>query len=141
MFINLKNTYFRISIYSVFILSASLCSVPEPEGARAVYQGRPISSYSTCSTWGLHRKECLCCLLGLMASAILVIHLGHLYKREFRRWMASIRLDPVRPGRRRVVVTVECVKALHQWRYSSFLTPMGAVLSRKVVTMEVRLSG
>lgn len=37
-------------------------------------------------------------LLGLMASAILVVQLGLLFMREFQRWVASFRLVPVRHG-------------------------------------------
>lgn len=42
--------------------------------------------------------------LGLMASAILVVCLGHLHMREFQCWVASLRLDPVRHGGRRAMV-------------------------------------
>ena len=51
-------------------------------------------------------------LLGLMASAILVVHLGRLHMREFQLWVASCGLDPVRHGARRVLVTPGCVRAL-----------------------------
>ena len=40
-------------------------------------------------------------LLGLMASAILVVHLGRLHMREFQLWVASCGLDPVRHGAQR----------------------------------------
>ncbi|XP_075307052.1 uncharacterized protein LOC142368762 [Odontesthes bonariensis] len=83
-------------------------------------------------------------LLGLMASAILVVHLGRLHMREFQLWVASCGLDPVRHGARRVLVTPGCARALRHWRVPSFLThgvPMGSVLSRKVVTTDASLTG
>ena len=83
-------------------------------------------------------------LLGLMASAILVVRLGRLHMREFQLWVASRRLDPVRHGARRVLITTECARALRRWRAPSFLTqgvPMGDVLSRKVVTTDASLTG
>ena len=83
-------------------------------------------------------------LLGLMASAILVVRLGRLHMREFQFWVASCGLDPVRHGARRVLVTPGCTRALRHWRVSSFLThgvPMGPVLSRKVVTTDACLTG
>ncbi|TKS65234.1 hypothetical protein D9C73_027835 [Collichthys lucidus] len=83
-------------------------------------------------------------LLGLMASAILVTRLGRLHMREFQRWVASLRLDPVRHGARWIAVTADCVTALRHWRAPSFLTQrvsMGTVSSRKVVTTDASLSG
>ncbi|XP_062286992.1 uncharacterized protein LOC133992289 [Scomber scombrus] len=83
-------------------------------------------------------------LLGLMASAILVVRLGRLHMREFQLWVASCGLDPVRHGARRVLVTPGCVRALRHWQAPSFLTrgvPMGSVLSRKVVTTDASLTG
>ena len=83
-------------------------------------------------------------LLGLMASAILVVRLGRLFMKDFQRWVSSLRLDPVRNGARRVIVSAECVTALHRWRRPAFLlkgVPMGPVLSRKVVTTDASMSG
>ncbi len=83
-------------------------------------------------------------LLGLMASAILVIRLGRLHMREFQRWVASLRLDPVRHGAQWIKVTADCVMALRHWRAPSFLTQgvsMGTVSSRKVVTTDASLFG
>ena len=83
-------------------------------------------------------------LLGLMASAILVVRLGRLHMRDFQMWVASHGLDPVRHGARRLLVTQGCTEALRHWRAPHFLTqgvPMGAVLSRKVVTTDASLSG
>ncbi|KAK5877987.1 hypothetical protein CesoFtcFv8_025442 [Champsocephalus esox] len=56
-------------------------------------------------------------LLGLMASAILVVRLGRLHMREFQRWVAALRLDPAR----RVMVTMKCVMALRHWLHPFFL--------------------
>ncbi|XP_059205256.1 uncharacterized protein LOC131984458 [Centropristis striata] len=83
-------------------------------------------------------------LLGLMASAILVVRLGRLHMREFQLWVASCGLDPVRHGARMVPVTPGCARSLRHWRVPSFLTrgvPMGSVLSRKVVTTDASLTG
>ncbi|KAK5921139.1 hypothetical protein CgunFtcFv8_024866 [Champsocephalus gunnari] len=83
-------------------------------------------------------------LLGLMASAILVVRLGRLHMREFQHWVAALRLDPVRHGARRVLVTMKCIMALRHWLHPTFLVrgvPMGAVLSRKVVTTDACLGG
>ncbi|XP_059182347.1 uncharacterized protein LOC131961092 [Centropristis striata] len=80
-------------------------------------------------------------LLGLMASAILVVRLGRLHMREFQLWVASCGLDPVRHGARMVP---GCARSLRHWRVPSFLTrgvPMGSVLSRKVVTTDASLTG
>ncbi|XP_056116181.1 uncharacterized protein LOC130092365 [Rhinichthys klamathensis goyatoka] len=83
-------------------------------------------------------------LLGLMASALIVIPLGRLFMREFQRWVASLRLDPLRHCRRRVRVTSEAVFALRQWRHPTFLVqgvPMGVVQARKVITTDASLYG
>ncbi len=83
-------------------------------------------------------------LLGLMASALIVVPLGRLFMREFQRWVASQGLDPLRHSRRRVRVTSEAVLALRQWRHPTFLVqgvPMGVVRVRQVVTTDASLSG
>lgn len=69
-------------------------------------------------------------LLRLMASAILVVRLGHLHLREFQFWVAMHRLDPTRHGARRLLVTPECTLALRHWRASSFAVQAGAVFTR-----------
>lgn len=83
-------------------------------------------------------------LLGLMASAILLVPLGRLHMREFQIWVAACGLDPVSHGARKVLVMPACTRTLHHWRALASLTqgvPVGAVLSRKVVTMDASLSG
>ncbi|XP_038146283.1 uncharacterized protein LOC119786801 [Cyprinodon tularosa] len=107
-----------------------------------------VTAFRAClAQFRLHRsvqfRLCLR-LLGLMASAILVIGLGHLHMRNFQRWVASLRMDPVHHGARRITVTADCITALRCWRALSFLTqgvPMGTVSSRKVVTTDASLSG
>ncbi len=64
-------------------------------------------------------------LLGLMASALIVVPLGRLFMREFQRWVASQGLDPLRHSRRRVRVTSEAVLALRQWRHPTFFGSRG----------------
>ncbi len=81
-------------------------------------------------------------LLGLMASALIVVPLGRLFMREFQRWVASQGLDPLRHSRWRV--TSEAVLALCQWRHWSFVVqgvPMGVVRARQVITTDASLSG
>ena len=83
-------------------------------------------------------------LLGLMASALVVVRLGRLYMRDLQRWVASLKLDPVRHARRKVRVTTEACMALIPWRNPNFLTegvPMGTVQVRKVVTTDASLLG
>ena len=128
----------------ISFLGLSLRSVP----FTARLSEERVKSFGAClALFRRHRsvqyRLCLR-LLGLMASAILVIRLGRLHMREFQRWVAALRLDPVRHGARRVSVTAECVTALRHWRTPSFLTqgvPMGTVSFRKVVTTDASLSG
>ncbi|XP_038139792.1 uncharacterized protein LOC119782749, partial [Cyprinodon tularosa] len=128
----------------ICFLGLSLRSVP----FTARLSEERVTVFRKClSQFRLHRsvqfRLCLR-LLGLMASAILVIRLGRLHMRDFQRWVASLRMDPVRHGARRITVTADCITALRCWRAPSFLTqgvPMGTVSSRKVVTTDASLSG
>lgn len=64
--------------------------------------------------------------------------------RKFQFWVVAHGLDPVGHGTQRMLVTPNCVLALHYWRALSFLmqeVPMGAVLSRKMVTTDASLIG
>ncbi|XP_029909243.1 uncharacterized protein LOC115360460 [Myripristis murdjan] len=83
-------------------------------------------------------------LLGLMASALVVVPMGRLYMKGIQRWVASHRLDPRRQGSHRVRVSVDCTAALIPWRKRGFLTqgvPMGVVLCRKLITTDASLVG
>lgn len=83
-------------------------------------------------------------LLGLMASGVFVVRLGCLRMSEFQLWVASCGLNSMRHGARRVMVTLECARALRHWWVPCFLShgvPMGSVLSRKVITTDASLSG
>lgn len=84
-------------------------------------------------------------LLGLMVSAILVVRLGRLHMRDFQRWVASLRMNPVRHGARRVTVTVECAMALHCWRHPALLvqgvSSYPGRWSRESVGLERNLQG
>ncbi|XP_041864797.1 uncharacterized protein LOC121654646 [Melanotaenia boesemani] len=83
-------------------------------------------------------------LLGLMASALVVIPFGRLHMRPFQRWVASLKLSPTRHGHCRVLISLACVQALRPWKRTAFLTtgvPMGTVLTRKVVTTDASMSG
>lgn len=91
----------------------------------------------------LHYRTCLR-LLGLMASALVVVPLGRLHMRPFQRWVAALCLNPSRHRHRRVLVTAECVRALRPWRCDTFLTvgvAMGTVTARKVITTDASLWG
>lgn len=91
----------------------------------------------------LRFKLCLR-LLGLMASALVVIPLGRLHMRPFQRWVASLGLNPARHGHRLVSVSLACVMALRPWRRTGFLltgVAMGTILSRKVVTTDASRLG
>ena len=55
-------------------------------------------------------------LLGLMASAISVVHLGHLMMRDVQRWVAALRLCPRRHLSHRLRITSAFVAALRPWR-------------------------
>lgn len=91
----------------------------------------------------LHYRTCLR-LLGLMASALVVVPLGRLHMRPFQRWVAALCLNPSRHKHRRVLVTAECVRALRPWRCDTFLTvgvAMGTVTARKVITTDASLWG
>ncbi|KAK5930500.1 hypothetical protein CgunFtcFv8_026728 [Champsocephalus gunnari] len=107
-----------------------------------------VKAFRACLALFQRRKHVLfrTCLrlMGLMASAILVVRLGRLHMREFQRWVAALKLNPARHGARRVMVTVKCVTALRHWLHPTFLVrgvPMGAVLSRRVVTTDACLTG
>ncbi|XP_041931407.1 LOW QUALITY PROTEIN: uncharacterized protein LOC121695003 [Alosa sapidissima] len=83
-------------------------------------------------------------LLGLMASALVVVPLGRLYMRAVQRWVASLGLNPSRHCHRPVAISAACCAALRPWKRPLFLTEgttMGAVLHRKVVTTDASLSG
>lgn len=83
-------------------------------------------------------------LLGLMASALVVVPLGRLYMRPFQRWVAGLCLNPSRHRHRSVFVTADCVRVLRPWRRETFLTggvAMGTVTTRKVITTDASLRG
>lgn len=83
-------------------------------------------------------------LLGLMASALIVVPLGRLHMRPFQRWVAGLCLNPSRHRHRNIIVTAECVRALRPWRREAFLTvgvAMGTVTARKVITTDASLRG
>lgn len=131
-------------VQKIIFLGLSLDSVSLTARLSAVR----VKAFRAClSRFNLHGSVTfrLCLrLLGLMASAILVVRLGRLYMRDFQRWVSSLRLDPVRHGARRVTVSAQCVMALRRWRHPAFLVkgvPTGPILSRKVVTTDASMSG
>ncbi len=68
-----------------------------------------------------------------MASVIAVVPFGLLFKRDFQRWAASLRLYPSRHLNRKVSVSAQCLKALLIWRDREFLMEgmaMGVVSSQ-----------
>ena len=83
-------------------------------------------------------------LLGLMASALVVVPLGRLHMRPVQRWVASLRLNPTCHGHRRVLISMACVSALRPWGRVYFLTTgitMGTVLARKVLSTDASRAG
>ena len=83
-------------------------------------------------------------LLGLMASALVVVPLGRLHMRPVQRWVASLRLNPTCHGHRRVLISMACVSALRPWGRAYFLTTgvtMGTVLARKVLSTDASRAG
>ena len=83
-------------------------------------------------------------LLGLMASALAVITLGHLHMRPVQRWVTSLNLSPTRHGHRQVLFSTAGALALRPWRCTNILTTgvaMGTVLARKVITTDASLAG
>ena len=70
-------------------------------------------------------------LLGLMASALVVVPLGCLHMRPVQRWVASLELNLSRHGHRQVLISMAL--ALRPWRHESFLmtgVTMGTILVR-----------
>lgn len=67
-----------------------------------------------------------------------------LHIREFEVWVATLGLDPMPHGTRRVLVTHKCSSVLHYWQALSFLTQgvdMCTDLSRKGITLDASLVG
>ncbi|XP_047660031.1 uncharacterized protein LOC113647231 [Tachysurus fulvidraco] len=59
-------------------------------------------------------------------------------------WILSLHLCPLRDLFRFVSVTRVCMAALHHWRAAEFYvhgTPLGAIMMRKVVTIDASLTG
>ncbi len=83
-------------------------------------------------------------LLGLMASALVVVPFGRLHMRPFQRWVASLKLNPMHHGHHQVLVSTACVLALCPWRCTVCLSTgiaMGTVPARKVITTDASLAG
>ncbi|CAL9686954.1 unnamed protein product [Knipowitschia caucasica] len=79
-----------------------------------------------------------------MASALVTIRLGRLYMRPFQKWVAALRLNPSCHGHRSVLVSAECVRALHPWKCETFLTAgvtTGTITARKFITTDASLRG
>ncbi|CAJ1073176.1 uncharacterized protein LOC121624267 [Xyrichtys novacula] len=84
-------------------------------------------------------------LLGKLTSVAAVVPLGLLSLRPLQRWLNSFHLDAKWHGRRRIVVSCQCLLALAQWRdraYISGSVPMGSIPScREIVSTDACLSG
>ncbi|XP_056593677.1 uncharacterized protein LOC130412904 [Triplophysa dalaica] len=84
-------------------------------------------------------------LLGLMASASAVCHLGLLHMRPLQFWLkARVPWKAWSSGRVRVPVTLSCLSALSPWRDPSMFSrgvPLGLVTRRIVVTTDASSSG
>ncbi len=83
-------------------------------------------------------------LMGLMASALVVVPFGRLHNLPFQRWVALFKLNPMHHGHCQVLVYTACVLALRPWRRTVCLSTgvaMGTVLARKVITTDASLAG
>ncbi len=82
-------------------------------------------------------------LLGLMASASAVCHLGLLHMRPLQLWLKTrVPWTAWTSGRLSIAVTRGCIEALAPWRNPNFFSrgvPLGLVTSRVVVTTDARL--
>ena len=75
-------------------------------------------------------------LLGLMASAFVVVPLGLLHMRSIQRWFGKLRLDPVRDRSRRLLVPASLERDLEFWRAPATMTQ--GVNHRALWFMELR---
>ncbi len=79
-------------------------------------------------------------LLGLMASASAVCHLGLLHMRPLQLWLKTrVPWTAWTSGRLSIAVTRGCIEALAPWRNPNFFSrgvPLGLVTSRVVVTTD-----
>ncbi len=84
-------------------------------------------------------------LLGLMASASAVCHLGLLHMRPLQLWLKTrVPWTAWTSGRLSIAVTRGCIEALAPWRNPNFFSrgvPLGLVTSRVVVTTDASTLG
>ncbi len=83
-------------------------------------------------------------LLGLMAAASPVLHLGLLHMRPFLWWMKELRLHPTVPATRLIRVSCSCCRPLLMWRDPVFLwsgVRMGAIHRRHMITTDASMTG
>ncbi len=84
-------------------------------------------------------------LLGLMASASAVCHLGLLHMRPLQLWLKSrVPWTAWTSGRLSIAVTCGCIEALAPWRNPDLFSrgvPLGLVASRVVVTTDASTLG
>ncbi|XP_028302785.1 uncharacterized protein LOC114463411 [Gouania willdenowi] len=83
-------------------------------------------------------------LMGMLASASMVVPLGLLTLRPFQVWMNSLHLDPSHHRHKVVRVSAQCLLTLRPWRreYLMLGVPMGRVASRReVVETDASLMG
>ena len=83
-------------------------------------------------------------VLGLMASAVLVVPLGRMHMRPFQRWFLSYRMDPVVHRNHRILLTKRASQALTQWTdplWFSTGVPLGPMLSRQLIRTDASLTG
>ncbi len=84
-------------------------------------------------------------LLGLMASASMVCHLGLLHMRPLQLWLKSqVPWTAWTSGRLRIAISHGCIEALRPWRNPDLFSwgvPLGLVTSRVVVTTDASTRG
>lgn len=60
-------------------------------------------------------------LLGLMASALVVVPLGQLYMRPCQKWVTSLKINPTLHSHRYVQICTMCTLVLCPWKRKGFL--------------------
>ncbi len=131
---------------SVHYVSGSLHGLPGNESPPLARARAAILSYLRHFREGssVHLKK-FQRLLGLMASASAVCHLGLLHMRPLQLWLKTrVPWTAWTPGRLSIAVTCGCIEALAPWRNPDLFSrgvPLGLVTSRVVVTTDASTLG
>ncbi|XP_059381433.1 uncharacterized protein LOC132116575, partial [Carassius carassius] len=164
--IDLKDAYFHIQIierhrkflrfalegkaYQYRVLPFGLALAPRTfskcmDAALDPLRLRGVRVLNYLDDWLVLAQVRLCLrLLGLMAAALPVIHLGLLYMRPFQWWTKRQNISPRCSPHRTISVTRRCVMSLKQWTSAEFLLTgvrLGICASRETVTTDASLTG